>query len=322
MPPSLGGLRRKRVVCLPDFFLDAVVQVPRWPKARAEMDRIAARGGGNLLVPPIEFKAGGNAANLAFALARLGAEVRLVAETDRLGRFVLEEGVRGSGLVLDHVRVGPTGPTTVALETGRSNVMLSHSGPVRDFGPERLSAKDWRVIEAADAVAVVNWAQNRRGTDLLRSLARRLSAKDTFVFVDTADPRHRGRDRDALLRERAVWRRVDAWGLNENELRAFTKDDRSSLPNLAVALSERVDGFVDLHTRTWAVSAKGGASVHVAAARSKPRRLTGAGDAWNAGDLAGHLLGWPTRERLALAHRVATKYVTAESGLPPSAREV
>ncbi|MBI2078721.1 MAG: carbohydrate kinase family protein [Euryarchaeota archaeon] len=320
--PSLAGLRRKRIVCLPDFFLDAVVRLPPWAQARAQMDRIAAHGGGNLLVPPITFKAGGNATNLAFALARLGAKVDLIAQTDAVGRFVLGESTKGSGLGLEHVRVEETGPTTIALETGSSNVMLSHSGPVREFGPERLSAKAWRLIEGADAVAAVNWAQNRKGTALLRALARRLAGRPAFFFVDTADPRHRGADRDGLLGAKSIWRRVDAWGLNENELRAFTRDERSPLPTLAVSLSRRTQGFIDLHTRTWAVSARAGEKVHVAGERSRPLRLTGAGDAWNAGNLAGHLLGWGPRQRLALAHRVATRYVTSKTALPPTPREL
>ncbi|HLE47418.1 MAG TPA: carbohydrate kinase family protein [Candidatus Thermoplasmatota archaeon] len=315
---SLAGLRKKRIVCLPDFFLDAVVKLPAWGVARTQMGRIARHGGGNLLIPPVEFKAGGNATNTAFALARLGARVDLIAETDALGRFVLGQMTRGSGLGLDHVRVGSASPTTIALEMGGSNVMLSHSGPVRGFGPERLRRKDRRLLEAADAVVIVNWGQNRRGTELLRAVVPRLAQKGVFVYVDTADPRHRGRDQAALMKERSMWDHVGAWGLNENELRAFSADDNTPLGQLAQDFSRRHGCYVDLHTRTWALSAKGGVATRVRADPSKARRLTGAGDAWNAGNLAGHLLGWPARERLRLAHRVATKYVTGTTGLPPA----
>jgi ribokinase len=318
-PVSLAPLRRARAVVLPDLYVDALAFLPPWPESGRRLGAIARRGGGNLPVGAIEFKLGGNAANLAVALARLGAQVDLIAHTDEFGHRLLQRAAKGTGLRMDGVRVGDRGSVTLGLECGPANVMLSHAGPLRDFGPEQLTQGDWERIESADAVALVNWAQNRRGTALLRRLSDRLGRRGVFLYLDTGDVRHRGPDVPALRRDRRVWRGVGAFGMNQNELGAFV---RGTGVGHAQALAGELDTRIDLHTRTWAASVTGSTAVRVLAGRTPARRLTGAGDAWNAGNLAGYLLELGDRERLGLAHRVATRYVTGRSGLPPTASEV
>lgn len=321
-PGPRSRLREKRIVVLPDFFLDAIVRLPAWGQMRTRWERTIRHGGGNLPVGPIEFKVGGNAANLAFALARLGARVELVTRTSPLGKHLLGAAARGTRLGLSHAKTGPTSSATLALEFGGSNVMLSHAGPLFDFGPHRLDAAAWRSLEAADAVAVTNWAQNRSGTRLLEALARRLGRRGVFLYLDTGDPRHRGGDAQALLRKSAIWTRISAWGLNENEVRAFSQDAPGDVRDLADRLSQRLGCRLDLHTRHWALSVAHGARTAVPAYRGPPRRLTGAGDAWNAGNLTGYLLGRTDRQRLRLAHRVASRYVTGRDGQPPTAAQL
>lgn len=320
MPPvSLAPLRRRRAVILPDLYVDALAFLPPWEQSGRRLGAIARRGGGNLPVGAIEFKLGGNAANLAVALARLGAQVDLIAHTDEFGHRLLERAAAGTSLGTRHVRVGERGSVTLGLECGPANVMLSHAGPLHDFGPGRLTAEDWERIESADAVALVNWAQNQRGTALLRKLSQRLGRRGIFFYLDTGDVRHRGPDVPALRRDRAAWRGVRAFGMNQNELGAFTGgSDIAHAQELADELGLRVD----LHTRQWAASVTGTSATRVPAGRTPARRLTGAGDAWNAGNLAGYLLELGERQRLGLAHRVATHYVTGPTGLPPTARQV
>ena len=316
---SLAPLRRTRTVVLPDLYVDALAFMPAWTESRRRMNAIARRGGGNLPVDAIEFKLGGNAANLAVALARLGAQVDLIAHTDAFGHSLLQRAAAGTKLRTQGVQVGARTASSVVLECGSSNVMLSHAGPLSDFGPERLTPEDWERIESADAVALVNWSQNRRGTALLRKLSARLGRRNVFFYLDTGDVRHRGPDVSALRRDRSAWRGVSAFGMNQNELGAFTSGD--TLEH-AQALAQELGTRIDLHTRTWAATVTGDGATRVAAARSRARRLTGAGDAWNAGNLAGYLMQLGERERLRLAHRVASRFVTGSSGLPPTAAEV
>ncbi|MCA1819329.1 MAG: PfkB family carbohydrate kinase, partial [Halobacteriales archaeon] len=196
----------------------------------------------------------------------------------------------------------------------------SHAGPLADFGPSRLTDADWQAIEAADAVAVVNWAQNRQGTRLLSTVARRLGG-DRFLYFDAGDPRHRGADAQALAKSAPWWPQVGAFGVNDNELSAFLGREiaQAEYAEAAQELAARLGTRVDFHCRKWAASATADGIVRVPALAEPGLRSTGAGDAWNAGNLAGELLGLPDRERLRLAHTVATAYVTSPDGLPPTA---
>lgn len=308
---------------LPDAYIDALLRLPPWKQMLPRMSSVIKNGGGNIPVGPVEFKLGGNAANMAIALARLGANVDLITKTDALGQFFLERAAKGIRLNIEAVEVGPAASATLALEFEGANLMLSHSGPLHDFGPKKLRPHHWKLIDEADAVVIVNWAQNFQGTELLKAVANRAQKNHGFVYTDTGDPRHRGpaAARD-LIRQRKVWDHIDAWGLNENEVRAFSGDQKGPLLTVAKALSARIKGNLDVHTRDWAASIHDGAIVKVPSLPDKPSRLTGAGDAWNAGNLSGYLLGWPDDQRIRFAHLVATKYVTGASGKPPLAKEV
>lgn len=318
----LGDLPSKQVVVLPDLSVDLLAPLPEWTTTRSQLDTIAEQGGGNLLLDALDVKVGGNAANLGFALARLGAQVDLIAETDHLGWALLQKAAGETTLGLDGVRVGAKGSTTVALECEDANLMLSDPGPVEDFGPERLREEDWDRLETADAVAIVNWAQNRRGTDLIGALTDRLASETRFLYLDTGDPTPRGGEVLDLLTAGDLWRGIDAWSMNEHELEAFSHGTDGDPVAAAQALAGELGIRVDLHTRGWAATVADGPAVQVEAEDTPARRLTGAGDAWNAGNLAGHLLGFSPVERLELAHRVASHYVSSPDGKPPTAREV
>src|SRR5688572_17425101 len=113
---GLRSLTKKRVVVLPDAYIDALLRLPSWTKMRPQMESVIRNGGGNIPVGPVEFKLGGNAANMAIALARLGADVDLVTKTDTLGQFFLERAAEGTSLNVEAVEVGPLASATLALE--------------------------------------------------------------------------------------------------------------------------------------------------------------------------------------------------------------
>ncbi len=318
----LSALKQKRVVVLADLFIDTLVPLPEWAASADRLFKIAEQGGGNLPVGKVEVRLGGNAANLAVALGRLGAQVDLITQTDPLGAHLLRRAARGSRVGMRGVRVGDEASATVALESPEANIMLSHSGPFSEFGPDRLRWRDWRMLEKADAVAVVNWAQNLEGTPLLKQLATRLGGQGKLLYLDTGDPRNRRSDAHRLLEEKEIWQGLDVWALNENELEHFSGAPVDHDLVAAQELSRRLDVRLDVHTRKWAAAVYGENVVHVEAHSTPARRLTGAGDAWNAGNLAGHLLGWSDRGRLQLAHDVANVYTTSEQGIPPRAKEV
>jgi ribokinase len=331
LPAKLREARPARfeVACLPDFFVDIVVPLAPWPQAKEQMGAIAERGGGNLATQPQRISQGGNAANAALALARLGVRSRLIAPTNALGAALAHQFLEPHGVDLSRLRRDQQLSSTVALECGpeRRNVMLSHPGSVLDYGPERLDDRDWAVLKDSDAVLVGNWALNRSGTSLASRVLQEAARQGALTFFDSGDPSGRAGEVPQLFE--AVLRSpfLKVLGSNENELRYFAQaagDMRSTgLLDRARSVKREVTAVLDVHTRDLSLSLRTPNDV----AEAKPpaiegRRATGAGDAWNAGNLLGHLLELPAEERLTLGNAVATLYVTAPDPLHPTLEQV
>ncbi|MHB8604880.1 MAG: carbohydrate kinase family protein, partial [Thermoplasmatota archaeon] len=233
-----------------------------------------------------------------------------------------------AGVDLAHVRADGELAVTTALEfapsrdgveQGRRNVMLSHAGSVAAFGPGSLDDNARTLIAGSDAVLVANWSQDAHGgTALVAEVARVARAGGTLAFLDTGDPSGRSpADRSALLAAAAA---IDVFSVNENELALFgglMPTSPAAFPQLARALCARLRGpRIDLHTATAAFSEPTGA--HAEAFKVDARRATGAGDAWNAGNIVGSLLALPDDARLRLANAVAACYVSSADGRHPT----
>ncbi len=323
----LSKLRKKRVVVLPDLYIDALVPVGSWNHINHDMNAVVKRGGGTVPVGPPELRVGGNAANLALGLAMLGVQVSLAARTNELGAHLLQHAARGIPLDMSLLKIGPDAGCTIALESDEANVMLSNPGPLVDFTPQSLDAATWSAIESADAVAVTNWSQNPHGTALTAAIAQRMDESEGLLYIDTGDPRHRMDEAPEFLADRRIWDRITAWGLNDNEALAFATAAGLVVPpddsgqkltpsRAAQALAMHLGIRIDLHTRVDAASFDAQGDSHREPLPDEApvaKRLTGAGDAWNAGNLAGYLLEWSTSERLCLAHQTATMHVASDS---------
>lgn len=323
-------LRGRRLTFLPDLFIDHFVRFKSWASAVPRLREIHDRGGGGYPGGEQRIAVGGNAANVALALARLGADVHLIAHTDEVGLAVLRHQAGPAGLGTARVQKRTRPSITAALEFAdtNANVLVSQAGPVAGFGPESLEAADWDLIEGSDIVGVVNWALNKRGgTALAQEVFRRAKRAGATTFFDSADPSHRPGDLGTLRRRVLSSSDLDIWGLNENELRAFA----ASFPGRnGGARTDPLDRLrritrarLDLHGRDAAVSDVAGVRTRVAAVPvRKVERVTGAGDAWNAGNLLGDILGLPTDERLLLAHSVAAFYISNVDPVTPTFDEL
>lgn len=328
----LDGLdpREFHVVCLPDFFLDHFVELPPWEDAVAEMARIHAQGGGNLQRVAQRFSSGGNAANTALALARLGVRAHLIARTSAFGGDTLRSSLGGAGVDLSRMKTDGELAITTALEFGpaRRNVMLSNAGSVADFRFEDLDDNDLTLIEGSDAVLVANWAQCvRGGTGLVSSVARLAAKSGTISYVDTGDPSGRLPDVPTFVDDVLTQEPIGVLALNENELAHYAgarATDRSDVLASGTTLAERLKGGLDLHTSGFAAAWTNGnpepAVVETFAVT--PRRATGAGDAWNAGNLLGHMAGFEPAERLAAANALAAHYISSPEGRHPNLRDL
>ncbi len=267
----------------------------------SEVARVAARGGGNVIVAN-RLARGGNAANTASALAALGVRVRLVATVDELGHAVLSRSLGD----VEIVPIWGEQPITVALELPNANVMLSNPGRLSCVGPSDVEPV---LGEEYDAVAVLNWAQNKCGTELAAHVFSRVGK--AIRYLDPSDPTV-AMDRIGALVGLLESGLVDVLSINENE--AFRIAEHLGFsggkPDKAAEyIYGRVNVKVlDLHTSTFSFSMPSGAYAPTHAI--EPRFLTGAGDSWNAGNLYGHLAGLSPERRLALANAAAGYYIT------------
>jgi sugar/nucleoside kinase (ribokinase family) len=83
-------------------------------------------------------------------------------------------------------------------------------------------------------------------------------------------------------------------------------------------LAKKLSARVDLHTTTFAGSFARNSEVMVPAFKVSVLRATGAGDAWNAGNIFGDALGLPDSCRLTLANAVAAYYISSPAGEHPA----
>jgi ribokinase len=168
---------------------------------------------------------------------------------------------------------------------------------------------------------------NHAGTALAEAVLRRAGKAGVRTFFDSGDPSSRAPEVPELFGKVLRLQELDVLSCNENELAYFAQaagDARSTgLEERARSVKREVRATLDVHTRheTLSLGADGRAA-HIRAHTVEGRRATGAGDAWNAGNILGHLLGLPADERLQLANAVATCYVTAEQPLHPTLEDV
>ena len=281
---------------------------------------------------------GGCATNTSSALAELGLTPHLMARTSLAGRRLLE--ILTKGVDLSHVKTDGEMALTVALELeleGRQvNLMIGDLGSVADFGPDSLTNRDRNLLKAADMVCVFSWNLNRRGTELARSVLKFVREKGrALTYLDSGDPSTKVGEMGDLIHGVLGANMVDALSVNENEalwfasevdvslrgLRNNTPDDSLSL-RCSRVLRDELKVSVDLHTPRLSASFDGDGEHVVPAFPVSVRRITGAGDVWNAGNIYGYLSGMDPRERLTLANAVAAYYISDRNGRHPSRKDI
>ena len=103
-------------------------------------NKIRVGGGSVRGLNSVDIK-GGNAVNVAYCLARLGAKVDLFTVADKIGYSVLNSTFKKFNSQVNlHIKNGKHGLTTIFEFTNPSfavsNVMLSDVGDNSNFGPE------------------------------------------------------------------------------------------------------------------------------------------------------------------------------------------
>jgi sugar/nucleoside kinase (ribokinase family) len=129
--------------------------------------------------------------------------------------------------------------------------------------------------------------------------------------------------------------KVDIISLNENEAITYAslldntlqeKKAQLSFADLAMEaariIAKNFTARIDLHTSLFSASLKGNNEVVVPTFKIEVYRATGAGDAWNAGNIFGDFNGVSDECRLVLANAVSACYLSGTEGIHPSKAKV
>jgi sugar/nucleoside kinase (ribokinase family) len=331
-------LKQTNVVVMPDFFMDRLVTLEcDTEQFISQINTVVLRKGGSIDQVSQSDLRGGNAVNVTSALLALGAKVTPIICTSNLGLEQVRFHLRKFNVDLSHVRIFPKASVTTALEFqaegGRANVMLRDLGSLADFGPGDLTEEDYKLIEETDYVCLFNWAGTQKyGTRLAEVVFKRAKAKGKCkTYLDTADPLPNEGDIPKLIDKVLSADNVDILSVNENEAITFAsrlsveiekqrrKVEYNELALLAAqVLSKHLKARIDLHATTFSATISQKGAVLVPAFKVKALRATGAGDAWDAGNLIGDANGLSDECRLTLANAVSACYLGDPDGGHPT----
>ncbi len=324
---------RERVTLLPDLFVDQIVDIPRTPSQfLTKAAKITAQGGGNYIGANLQLTRGGCAANCAAAISALGIHTSLISRTSELGLHLLK--VTTNPKYLDYARVKTNGrlAATVALETREEghvfNLMISDPGSVASFSPSSLNQADIEIVTDSSLVGIFSWNLIDKGTELIEKIAK--LCKQTYIqtYVDLGDPNPKIHRLPSLLDKVFRTGMVDFLSVNENELRCVSKAlnirnwRNESLSELAKEVTHQLRVELALHTPEYSGLFQGKKAVFCPVFDVTVKRSTGAGDAWNAGNIFGLLRGVGAELRLMMANLVAALYVSSPQPDVHTLREI
>ncbi|HSD04473.1 MAG TPA: PfkB family carbohydrate kinase [Nitrosopumilaceae archaeon] len=315
------------VVVLNDFFLDRIIKIQNIMTLYDLISKKSQLGGSIRGIPQTDLK-GGNATNIAYALARLGAPISLITVADKTNTHILQDTFAEFSNAALFTIDGTPGRTTSFefSNNGRIvNIMLSDLGDNENFGPEKLGQKEQTAIQNADAIIVANWASNEKGTELSKFVFEK--STKSLHFLDPADIQSRPDEFKEAISELAP--NLDSLSLNENECNILLKQhDLGSISGedetkkLVSTLSEKISVVIDLHTSSGAFWSNGKETAFAKPFPTDVKFVTGAGDVWDAANILGYLSGLEPKERLLFANATASLYVGNPKGIPPTMQEV
>ncbi len=317
-PNEINALQ---VVCMPSFYLDHFVYLKDIEKFCDKIGAKYASGGGNLPGFTQTVLQGGGAVNTAIALARLGLHSYYIGKTSQFGAHALKFFAERAGVDISHVATDGTLGQTLALEIGNNkvNVMLNDIGSNYDFRFDCLRDADLELIKNCHLVSVHDWGTNvLGGTDLATKIFKYAKRHNVKTYFDSADPSVRLQDLHELFKRIISSKNLDIMSMNVNELKYHVE---SITLERAIELKERIHARIDFHSPHYSASI-GTTTIPFPSYKITLERSTGAGDTWNAGNIAGELLGLPPALRLCLANAVAGYYISDKRGVHPTVDDV
>jgi ribokinase len=321
-------LNEINIVLMPDFFIDHFLTMNNINKETSRIKEIYNRGGGNLPNIPQKIHQGGNAANTSLALSRLGVKSKLICKTDKLGLHLLKFFLSNNSIDLSGVKTNGKIAITTAMEFGNkhTNILIGDPGSISNFNFENLDDKDLHNISNSNITCILNWGLNKKGTKFAKDVLNYSKKYDVKTFFDSGDPSHRKKDIPSLMKNVITSKNLDILGLNENEINHYCNlnlsEDGEQIINAAISLKKKTNARIDLHTASFACSVNEELTTIRSIKLSNIRRVTGAGDAWNAGNLFAESLNFKSDERLLFSNLVAGCYISSSDALPPDIKKI
>ena len=337
-----GEIKEFSVVVMPDFFLDRLINVDYDVQTFLEnIEQVTKRKGGSIdEINQIELR-GGNAVNTASALATLNAKVTPIVCTDKLGFELIKHHLKLLKVNFSYIKTLEKLSMTTAIElrtkTGKVNVMLRDLGTLADFGPQNLDENDFETIEKADYVCVFNWAGTRRfGTQLAKTVFKHAKERGKGkTYYDTADPTPNIAKIPELTKSILQSKCVHILSVNENEAACYASQlsnkiakfgkklpfDKLAMKSARI-LASHLSARIDLHTTSFSATFTKKDETIVSAFKIPVLRATGAGDAWNAGNIIADAHRLSDGGRLTLANAVAAYYISSPDGTHPTRKQL
>ena len=333
---------KRDVIVMPDFFHDRLININyKVALFSSLIQDVTKRKGGSIDGVAQTDMRGGNAINLASALAALGVNVTPIVCSSKLGLRQIKFYLEKYRVDFSHVKIAEKASITTALEfkseNGKANVMLRDLGSLASFGPKNLTDNDYELIENADYVCLFNWAGTRKhGTALAEAVFNRVKTRGKGrTYFDTADPTPNREKTPELMEKVLKTNQVDVLSLNENEAICYASllseqiDKQSGKRHFnelamdaARVLAKHLPARIDLHTTAFSATVTKNNEVVVPAYEVKTLRATGAGDAWNAGNIIADDTAFSDECRLALANAVSACYLSDPEGAHPTRQQL
>lgn len=336
------GFEECNVVVMPDFFMDRLINLNYDVSHFSNLihDKVLTKGGSIDYLPQVD-QFGGNAINVALSLTALGIKVTPIICTNRFGFEQLSRFFSGKAIDFSHTKLKKRASITTALEfdapEGKVNVMLRDVGSLSDFGPSNLNKADFKVISDSDYVCLFNWVGTKKfGTQLARELFRHVKTRGKGkTYFAPADPTPNRKKIPELIKQVLKSNVIDILSLNENEAFTFASlldneiiAERENLSfddlalNSARILARELNARLDLHTTRFSATITTNHEVIVPAFSVNVLRATGAGDAWDAGNIIGDANNFPDGCRLALANAISAYYLSDRNGGHPTCQQL
>jgi sugar/nucleoside kinase (ribokinase family) len=155
------------------------------------------------------------------------------------------------------------------------------------------------------------------------------------TYYDTADPTPNKEKIPELVKNVLRGKDLDILSVNENEAVLYASQLSGEIKKLgkrlrfeelakesARILASRISARVDLHTTNFSATFIKKRETVVPVFRVPVLRATGAGDAWNAGNILGDAYRLSDDCRLTLANAVAAYYISNPSGMHPTRKQL